>query len=223
MKRLPGAGWLVLIGGGEFSFGETLAVDQAWLERTSGGPVGFLPTASGSTDYFENFSEYLGATFDRKTEIIPVYRGRDAKRGKNAERVGGCAAVYIGGGVSDELLSTLQETPIMEALGRHLGQGGVVVAIAAAAQAFGMFARSLFGGGSIAGFGWLSGGVVEPNFDPGHDRRLRRLVAEPGVTWGVGIPAGSAVMLGPDDQVQLIGTSFLLEEPDGDFQILKGE
>jgi cyanophycinase-like exopeptidase len=214
---------LVLIGGGEFSFGETLAVDQAWLERTGEGPVGFLPTASGSTDYFENFADYLLETFDRKAEIIPVYRGRDAKRGKNAERVGGCAAVYVGGGVPDELLHTLQETPLMEAVGRHLGTGGVVVAIAAAAQAFGKYARSLFGGGSIAGFGWLSGGVVEPNFDPGHDRRLRRLVAEPGVTWGLGIPAGSAIMLGPDDQVRMIGTSFLLEEPDGDFQVLKGE
>ena len=222
MKRLPGAGWLVLVGGGEFSFGETLAVEQAWLEKTAQGPIGFLPTASGSTDYFENFAEYVAETFDRKVDIIPVFRPRDAKRGKNQERVERCAAVYVGAGITDELVKTLQDTPVLEALGQRIGNGGVIVAIAAAAQAFGTYARSLFGGADLAGLSWLSGGVVEPNFDPAHDRRLRQLMVQPGVTWGLGIPAGSAVLLGPDNQVDLVGTSFLLEEPDGDFQILKG-
>jgi len=222
VKRLPGAGWLVLIGGGEFSFGETLAVDQAWLEKAGDGAVGFLPTASGSSDYYENFAEYLEGGFERKADIIPVYRGRDARRGKNAERIDGCAAVYVGGGVTDELLTTLEGSVVLESLGRKLGGGGVIIAIAGAAQAFGCYARSLFGGNNISGLNWLPGGVVEPNFDPGHDRRLRRLMSESGVTWGLGLPASSAVFFGPDNQVDLIGTSFLLEEPDGDLQILKG-
>lgn len=222
MKRLSGAGWLVLIGGGEFSFGETLAVDRSWLEKAGDGPIGFLPTASGSADYFENFAKYIERSFGRSTEIIPVYRGRDAKRGKNAERIDSCVAVYVGGGVTDELLSTLRDTPVMEALARQLSGGGVVVAIAAAAQAFGCHARSLFGGNDLPGLGWLPGGVVEPNFDPGHDRRLRRLMKQQGVTWGLGLPAGSAVLLGPEEHIDLIGNSFLLAEPDGDFQILEG-
>lgn len=222
MKRLPGAGWLVLIGGGEFSFGETLAVDGAWLKKVGEGPVGFLPTASGSTDYFENFAEYLEGSFDRQVEIIPVFRGRDARRGKNAERVDGCAAVYIGGGVTDELLSTLEDSPVLESLGRKLGDGGVVIAIAGVSQAFGSYARSLFGGSNIPGLNWLPGGVVEPNFDPGHDRRLRQLLSEPGVKWGLGLPASSAALFGPDNQIDLVGPSFLVEEPDGDLQILKG-
>ena len=222
MKRLPGAGWLVLIGGGEFSFGETLAVDQAWLEKAGDGAVGFLPTASGSSDYYENFAEYLEGGLERKADIIPVYRGRDARRGKNAQRIDGCAAVYVGGGVTDELLTTLEGSVVLESLGRKLGGGGVIIAIAGAAQAFGCYARSLFGGNNISGLNWLPGGVVEPNFDPGHDRRLRQLMSEAGVTWGLGLPAGSAVLFGPDNQVDLIGTSFLLEEPDGDLRILKG-
>ena len=63
VRRLPGKGWLVLIGGGEFSFGETLGVDQVWLEKVPEGPIGFLPTASGSTDYGHHFAEYLSASF----------------------------------------------------------------------------------------------------------------------------------------------------------------
>lgn len=58
-ERVEGDGWLALIGGGEFSFGETLAADQAWLAKTAPGPVGFLPTASGSADYPRHFTDYL--------------------------------------------------------------------------------------------------------------------------------------------------------------------
>jgi len=213
---------VVLIGGGEFSFGETLEADQAWLQKAADGTVGFLPTASGSADYFHHFAEYLDEKFGRPAELIPVYRKRDAKRQKNVERVDECSAVYIGGGVPDELLSTLAETPIQEALGRKLGSGGVVVAIAAAAQALGHRARSLFGRASLSGMGWLPGGVIEPNFDPGHDRRLRRMMADPGVEWGVGLPASSAILLGPENQTDLIGTSFLLADSEGDFRILGG-
>jgi hypothetical protein len=222
VRRLAGGGWLVLIGGGEFSFGETVEVDRVWLEKTGEGNVGFLPTASGSADYYHHFAEYLSDSFERRAELIPVYRGRDAKRQKNAERIDGCAAVYLGGGVPDDLLRTIVETPVQEALGRKIGSGGVVVAIAAAAQALGHMARSLFGGASLAGLGWLPGGVIEPNFDPAHDRRLRRMMNEPGVRWGVGIPAGSAILLGPEGQTDLVGPSFYLEDSDGDFRILGG-
>lgn len=221
-ERIPGQGWLALIGGGEFSFGETLEADQAWLEKTAPGPVGFLPTASGSADYFRHFAEYLDERFDRQAVIIPVYRGRDAKRQKNVDRIAECSAVYLGGGVPDELLSTLVDTPIQKALGRKLGSGGVVIAIAAAAQALGATARSLFGGASLTGMGWLPGGVIEPNFDPAHDRRLRQMMGDPGVEWGVGLPASSAVLLGPETQVDFVGTSFLLEDPDGDFRVSEG-
>ena len=221
VRRLAGGGWLVLIGGGEFSFGETVEVDRSWLEKCGDGKVGFMPTASGSADYYHHFAEYLRESFDRPAELIPVYRARDAKRHKNAERIDGCAAIYIGGGVPDDLIRTIVETPVHEALGRKIGSGGVIVAIAAAAQAMGHMARSLFGA-SLAGLGWLPGGVIEPNFDPAHDRRLRRMMTEPGVRWGVGIPAGSAIFLGPDDQTHLVGPSFYLDDPEGDFRVLGG-
>lgn len=219
LRRIAGKGWLVLVGGGEFSFGETLEADRAWVERAPEGPVGFLPTASGSTDYGEHFAAYLSESFGRQVETVPVYRPRDARRGKNLERIGRCAAAYLGGGVTDHLLETLSGSPAAEALGARLAAGGVVTAIAAAAQACGMLARSLFGGESIPGLGWLPGGVVEPNFNPAHDRRLRQLMAEPGIEWGLGLPAGSAVLLGPDGLVERVGTSFLLEDAEGDYTI----
>ncbi len=213
-------GWLALLGGGEFSFGETEEADQAWIERTPPGPVGFIPAASGSNDYPRHFAEYLKEEFDREVVTIPIYRQRDGRRGRSSERIRDVAAVYIGGGVADHLMEAIRDTPAAEALARKLAEGGVVVAIAAAAQCAGKFARSIFKGDLVPGFGWLPDGVVEPNFDPGHDRRLRRMLAGAGVRYGFGIPAESAVLLGPEGAVETVGTVFRIEGAEGDVEVV---
>jgi len=223
IQRLGSQGCLTLIGGGEFSFGETLVADRAWLEESAPGPIGFLPTASGSTDYGAHFEQYLGETFDREVRTIPIYRSRDARRSKNLQRIEDCAAVYMGGGIADQLIETLADSPALETLGRLLGEGRTVVAIAAAAQALGILARSLRGRTDLVGLGWLPSGVVEPNFDPAHDRRLRQLMSASGVQWGLGLPAGSAVLMGPSKQNVFVGTAFVLEDADGDFEIFGQE
>ncbi len=64
----PGAGWIALIGGGEFSFGETEIADGAWLDKTPPGSVGFLPAASGSTEYGTHFATYLRESAGRDVE-----------------------------------------------------------------------------------------------------------------------------------------------------------
>lgn len=220
LKRILGAGWLALLGGGEFSFGETEEADSAWLAKAPPGSIGFVPAASGSSDYGMHLAEYL-ASFGRETETIPIYRPRDARRGKNSERIAEVAAVYLGGGVTDHLLETLTGTPAAEALEARLRDGGVVAAIAAAAQCAGCAARSIFGGGVLPGLGWLPDTAVEPNFDPGHDRRLRKLLSAPGVAVGLGIPAGGAVLLGPEGAVEVVGTAFLLRGAEADLEVLE--
>jgi cyanophycinase-like exopeptidase len=217
ITRIPGSGWLTLIGGGEFSYGETEDADRAWIERTPPGPIGFIPAAAGSNDYPRHFADYL-KDFDRELEIIPIYRSRDGRRGRNSERIRDVAAVYLGGGVTDHLLEAIEDTPAAEALVRKIMDGGIVVAIAAAAQCAGRLARSIFRGDLIPGFGWLPEGVVEPNFDPGHDRRLRKMLAGTGVRFGLGIPAGSAVLLGPGGALEMVGSAFVIEGAEGDVE-----
>jgi cyanophycinase-like exopeptidase len=222
IERIPGQGWLALLGGGEFSFGETFDADEAWVAKTAPGPVGFIPAASGSNDYAQHLGEYLSEELERELEMIPIYRSRDARRGRNAERIAAVPAVYLGGGVADHLLEALAGSPAAEALTQKILTGGMVVAIAAAAQAAGQVARSIAPGQTIPGFGWLPGGVVEPNFDPGHDRRLRKLLDLPGIRWGLGIPPESAVLLGPDGAVEVIGTAFYMEGANGEMEVLEG-
>jgi len=220
LRRLPGEGWLALLGGGEFTFGETLDADRAWLAKTAPGPIGFIPAASGSADYGRHLATYLGETFEREVEVIPIYRGRDGRRGRNAERIAAVPAVYLGGGVTDHLMEALAGTPAAEALAGKLAAGGVVVAIAAAAQCAGAVAKSIAPKERLAGLGWLPEGAVEPNFDPAHDRRLRRLLAAPGVSWGLGIPAGAAVLLGPAGAVEVTGTVFRIAGAEGDLEVI---
>ncbi len=216
LRRIEGAGWLALIGGGEFSFGETLEADRAWLDKLEpAATVRFLPTASGSADYARYFAAYLTDELDRPVELVPVYRARDARRGKNVEKIESAPAVYLGGGVAEDLLDVLAESPARAALESRLRAGGVVVAIAAAAQALGAVARGLRGG-VLSGLGWLPGTAVEPNFSPAHDRRLRELLEAPGVDLGLGIPAGSCLLLGPAGEVELVGTVFKIDGADGD-------
>ena len=220
LARLPGSGWLALLGGGEFSFGETEEADRAWLARTPPGPVGFLPTASGSVDYGQHFATYLREIHEREVEVIPVYRRRDALRGKNAERLAAVPALYLGGGVTDHLLETLPGTVVGEALAAKLAAGGVVIGIAAAAQALGRVARSLLTRSLLPGLAYLPEAVIGPNFDPAHDRRLRQMMASPGVKVGLGLPAGSALLVAPDGQAEAVGPVFALSDAEGDFEVM---
>ncbi len=216
-------GWLALLGGGEFTFGETEEADRVWLEKCPAGPVGFLPAASGSIDYGKHFTVYMKEAFEREVEIIPVYRDRDARRGKNCERIRDCAAIYLGGGVADHLIEALAGSPAREALAAKLESGGVVVAIAAAAQACGVEVRSVTGGRMIPGLGLLPGAVIETNFDPGHDRRLRKLLEGTAGAFGLGIPAGGALLLGPAGTFEAVGTVFRLTGSEGDLEPLVDE
>ncbi len=216
-------GWLCLLGGGEFSFGETAAADRAWLEKTPSGTIGFVPAASGSVDYGRHFAEYMDRDFRRQVETIPIYRDRDARRGKNLERLGDAAAVYLSGGVADHLVEALAGSAVVEALRVKIAGGGVVVAIAAAAQACGASYRSVVGGRPEPGLGLLPGAVIEPNFDPAHDRRLRQLMEASGDLRGIGLPAGSALLLGPDGTFEAVGAILTLAAPDSDLVPMTGE
>lgn len=216
--RIAGDGWIVLLGGGEFSFGETEEVDRAWLAKVPEGPrpIGFVPAASGSTEYGGHFAAYMKEGFGRTVDTIPIYRRRDANRGKNAERIRASAAIYLGGGVAEFVVEALDHAPALEALTELVVRGGTLVAMTAAGQALGQVVRSFKGKDLVPGLGFLPGGAVEANFDPGHDHRLRQLLGHPDVRWGVGIPAGSALLLGPGGEREQVGEVFYLEAAGAD-------
>ena len=69
----------------------------------------------------------------------------------------------------------------------------------------------------------MPGAVVETNFDPGHDRRLRKLLEGASESFGLGIPAEGAILLGPEGTFEAVGTVFRLSGPEADREPLVDE
>jgi hypothetical protein len=41
--------------------------------------------------------------------------------------------------------------------------------------------------------------------------------------WGIGLPIGSAVLFGPGGKIETAGPVMILEEPEGDWKLLRPE
>lgn len=200
---------LVLIGGGEFSFGATREIDELLLARLSPAnrTVAFLPTASGSAEYGSHFGAYLrGIDPGVNVVNVPVYRGRDNRRQKNLATILSAGMIYLGGGVTNNLAPLLRESPVELAMRDAAGQGTLIAAIGAAASCFGVSARDMRGNSSaIAALGWLANTVIDTSFDPQNDVALRRLMSLPDVKLGLGIPAKTALVIARDGSTQILG------------------
>ncbi len=205
---------LVLIGGGEFSFGETRAIDELLLARMPADrrTVAFLPTASGSAEYAVHFGTYLRGLSEQldvaSVDVVnvPIYRGRDNRRQKNLTAILNAGMIYLGGGVTNNLAPVLRESPAELALRDAAANGAVIAAIGAAASCFGTHARDMQGGASaIPALGWLVHTVIDTGFDPQNDTALRRLMSLPEATLGIGIPAKTALVIHRDGTAEIVG------------------
>ena len=198
---------LVLIGGGEFSFGETRAIDEFLLSRMPGDrkTIAFLPTASGSPEYATHIGAYFQTIDPSVTTInVPVYRGRDSRRQKNLDMLLSAGMIYLGGGVTNQLLATLRESAAEIAMREAAQNGTVIAAIGAAASSFGVHVRST-SGGALDGLRWLERTAIETGFDAADDVALRRLMSLADVDIGIGIPPRTALAIGPGGVTEIIG------------------
>lgn len=199
---------LVLIGGGEFSFGDTREIDEFLLSRMPAErrSIAFLPTASGSAEYAQHIGRYfheLGGGVE--TTNVPIYRGRDSRRQKSLNQILSAGLVYLGGGTTHNLLSTLHESPADIAMRDAAANGAVIAAIGAAASSFGTVARDTRGTAALPGLGWLASTAIEAPFHASDDTPLRRLMSLPEVSLGLGIPPKTALAIFADGTTQVIG------------------
>jgi len=204
---------LVLIGGGEFSFGETREIDE-FLVRTMPSDrrtIAFLPTASGSAEYaihLGNYFRQMDPTLE--TVNVPIYRGRDNRRQKNLNAILSAGLIYLGGGVTNNLLTTIRESPAEAALREAAANGTMIAAIGAAAACFGTHARDMHGTTSaLPAFGWITNTVIETSFDASNDTMLRRLMSVPGTQLGLGIPPRTAVVVHADGSTEVVGSDSI--------------
>jgi cyanophycinase-like exopeptidase len=200
---------LVLIGGGEFSFGETREIDEFLVRNMPAErrTIAFVPTASGSPEY----ARHLGTYFKQidaalQTINVPIYRVRDSRRGKNLNQLLSAGMIYVGGGVTNNLLTTIRESPADLAMRDAAANGAVIAAIGAGAACFGVHARDMHSAASaLPALGWLEEAVIETTFDPQDDTMLRRLMSIAGVQVGIGIPPRTAIAIHSDGSTTLLG------------------
>jgi cyanophycinase-like exopeptidase len=198
---------LVLIGGGEFSFGETREIDRYIVSKIASDnrTIAFVPAASGSSEYAQHLGKYFKEIDPSlETTNVPIYRGRDSRRQKNVDLLRFAGLIYIGGGVTNNLLATLRESAAELAMREAAAHGTVIAAIGAAASCFGTHARDMRGVTSaLPALGWLDDTVVDAPFDPGDDATLRRLMSL--ATHGVGIPPKTALVIEAGGQGKVLG------------------
>ena len=200
---------LILIGGGEFSFGETREVDEFLLRSMPADrrTIAFIPAASGSAEYAVHIGKYF-ASIDPTVTIVnvPIYRGRDGRRGKNATLLRSAGMIYLGGGLTNQLLDPLRDTPAETAMREAAADGTVIAAIGAAASCFGTIVRDLRGANTLPGLDWLRETVIETSFDPEQDTMLRRMMSLPEGNLGLGIPRGAALAIASDGSTSVLGS-----------------
>jgi len=204
---------LVLIGGGEFSFGETREIDEFLVRKMERKTIAFLPTASGSAEYATHLGKYL-KQIDPAIETInvPIYRGRDVRRARSLNQLRSAGMIYIGGGVTNTFLSTLRGSPAEEAMREAAAGGTIVAAIGAAAASFGTHARDMHSpAAALPALGWIAQTVIETAFDPAErdDTMLRRLMSLPDVKIGIGIPPKTAIAVDSSGNTTLLGADSI--------------
>jgi cyanophycinase-like exopeptidase len=112
--------------------------------------------------------------------------------------------IYIGGGVTNNLLATLRESAAEIAIRDAAAHGAVIAAIGAAASCFGTFARDMRGvTAALPALGGLADTVVDAPFDPENDVALRRLMTV--ANNGIGIPPKTAIAIGADGNALVVG------------------
>jgi len=225
-------GTLVAIGGGDYEQAEQ--IDRRLLELAGGpnAPVALLPTAHPSRKVGDKFTAYYATLGARNVKVVPVYEREDAFKQEHLDVLQDARLIFISWGMNTRLVDILLGTPVQDVLTQAYHKGTVMGCMSAGARMAGelSIARGTGmealregikegpirqeepgGKGPIQfqpAFNWAPGIVFEPHLSEynryGHFLLLTAL--RPDMTW-VGIDERTAVIVHPDERVEVIGSS----------------
>lgn len=186
---------IALQGGGPFVANDEL--DRRLLTAAGATSVVVLPTA----DAFEHPGELIAAAMrwgerlDVAVEALMVLRRPDALDQGAAAVVRGARAVYLAGDSPMHLRSVLKDTPVFEALGQVVADGGVVAAVGQSANALCDPMTDPRGGAFTLGLGLVSGVALVTEVESwSHDRLARTVKLAAGKVPLVSLATGSALL-----------------------------
>ena len=189
------SGVIALQGGGPFLANDEL--DRRLLTAAGAESVVVLPTA----DAFEHPGELIGAAMrwgERlgvHVEALMVLSRPEALDAGAAAIVRGARAVYLAGDSPMHLRSVLKDTPVFEALGQVIVDGGVVAAVGQSANALCDPMTDPRGGAFTLGLGLVSGVALVTEVESwSHDRLARTVKLAAGKVPLVSLATGSALL-----------------------------
>lgn len=197
-----GMGWLIL-SSGDFQTGETEAIDSRMLNRSDAdGPLVYIDAAHDPTTS-ERYLTYLNELGGRSSYAIDIITEDDVTLQKDLSEAG---AIVIGDGPASERLYNGLQGVVIEAIATAYANGALVMGCGVGADIFGQWVIAEGTGAVKPGFTWLTNAAVLGNQpDDRQKNALQQLLHDQPTAFGLGIKAGSALIFGPNQQVELWG------------------
>ena len=206
-----GAGWIVLAGDGRHDPHDWDGIDAAILGwAIPGRPAALILTAGGSSMAAENLLECWADLGGANGCIVPIYTAGDAHRLENCELLADAGLVYLADGPDVQaLLHVLGASPALDAIAQAFEDGAPVIAAGVASAPMGAWVAEPAGRAPAEpGWAWVRDVVIAPRFTGAESAEsLRRLLAAHPDCLGLGIPAGTALALGPGGRVETLGVA----------------
>jgi len=201
LRWRAGQGWLILLGGGALKQ-DTRIYRGAIEAMADEAPAVYVPAASAEADGGYAAGQRLLAqieALDGPTGYVaPILSHTEATDLKNARRLAQAGLIILGDGQASRLFAVLNNTPAFDALAAAYEAGAVIVAEGAAAGVLGAWEMS----SAQPGWGWLPGAIVCPHLTDANT--LRQVIKQRPQYVGLGLPDGTALLLGPDNQVKTL-------------------
>lgn len=215
---LRGRGALLAVGGGEDKRDAMVILRRALDDARRAPRVALLPTASA--DPLWSCQLHLQAFRRLGAEHVDVVDVRDREQAaleENVERILAADVVYMTGGDQSRLAWALEGTPLHEALGQLLDEGGLVAGTSAGAAAM---SRVMISEGDTRlrkgdvrltpGLSLLPGAIVDTHFsERGRFSRLLEAVAGNPTLMGIGLGEDTAIHV-RGDEVEVVGSGSVV-------------
>lgn len=206
LRWATGAGWLVLVGGGEWEQAVDIS-EQLLASVDLSLPVAFLATARESSTRGEKLLEYFADLGGPRGYVVPILEQADARDPENQELLAQSGLVILGDGDPLKLSSLLCGSAALEGVAEAFVQGASVVGVGVGAAFLGQWILAPDSpAGGKEGCGWVGGAMVLPRFvGAAKESDLQAALRKrPGLV-GIGVPERTALALGPDGKVETWG------------------
>lgn len=205
LEWASGEGWLVLVGDGDWRRWEASEIGDHILALADfSRPPVYLSAVGGSAEEGEALLDYLAEMGGPRGYVLSLFSAGDAWLDENNRLLAEAGVILLGDGDPLAIAEALRGTPALEGIARAFLEGALVVGLGGGAAALGEWVV-VEGGAGGEGWGWVGCAVVPRFAGASHSPALRAaLRARPGSV-GLGLPAGTALALGPAGQVETWG------------------